>query len=345
MNSTTDGEMLLNKPSHWRRAAPALTLALLAPVIGEVLTGATRLSFIIVLIPEIMVWGCGALLIREAVRRWGGGGVSMVLMGLALAVAEEWVIQQTSLSPFAWPGASVSYGRVWGVNWIWFLIMLGYESVWVTLVPVQATELIFWKRRKERWLSNGGLIATSAIFLVGSFLAWFLWTHIARPKTFHVPMYHPPAAQLMLGVLMIVALVWAAYGLRGVGTSHDVERWMPPVWLTCLAALVLSIPWFGLMSFVFGGRTSPLWIPLTMGCVWAATAWALIGYWTAARGWDNMRRWALVFGATIAAMLCGFLGSETWSKSDRFGKVVLNLLAVAGFMLLAGRLRRVEFRS
>jgi hypothetical protein len=35
---------------------PALTLALLAPVVAEVLFGSTRLSFIFVLIPEIMVW-------------------------------------------------------------------------------------------------------------------------------------------------------------------------------------------------------------------------------------------------------------------------------------------------
>ena len=63
---------------------PALVLAFLAPIIGEVLTGSTRLSFIFVLIPEIMVWGCGALLIRETVRRWRGGATSLILMGLAL---------------------------------------------------------------------------------------------------------------------------------------------------------------------------------------------------------------------------------------------------------------------
>jgi hypothetical protein len=341
MNSTADAEMLSRKPLVWRRAAPALTLAVLAPVIGEVLTGATRLSFIFVLIPEIMVWGCGALMIRETVRRWRGGGTSMVLLGLALAVAEEWVIQQTSLSPFAWPGASVNYGRAWGVNWIWFLIMLGYECVWVTLVPVQVTELIFRKRRDERWLSNVGFVATGVVFLAGSFLAWFLWTHIARPKTFHVPMYHPPAAQLILGVLMIVALVLAAYALRGTGGQKKKERWTLPTWLAGVVALLFAVPWFGLMSFVFGARTAwPFWVPIVMGCLWAVVAWALIGYWAAARGWNDMRRWALVFGATVGSMACGFGGSGTWSKLDFMGKIVLNLIAVAGFVLLAMRLRR-----
>lgn len=51
-------------PWH-KRIAPALALMVLAPVVAEVLSGATRVSFLVVLISEIMVWGCGALLIRE----------------------------------------------------------------------------------------------------------------------------------------------------------------------------------------------------------------------------------------------------------------------------------------
>jgi hypothetical protein len=155
------------KPSLWRRAAPAMTLAVLAPVIAEVLSGATRLSFIFVLIPEIMVCCVGALIIRDLVRRWKAGSTSLVLLALALSVTEEWVIQQTSLAPLPW--VAKQYGRLWGVNWIWFLFFLGYESVWVVLVPVQITELIFRRRRKERWLSDGALIASFVV----SFLARF----------------------------------------------------------------------------------------------------------------------------------------------------------------------------
>jgi len=338
MDSAVDVAMA-HRAQMWRRAAPALTLAVLAPVIAEVLMGSTRLSFLFVLVPEIMVWGCGALMIREAVRRWKGGGTSMVLLGLALAVAEEWVIQQTSLAPFAWPGASASYGRLWGVNWIWFLIMLGYECVWVTLIPVQVTELIFRNRRRERWLSNGGFVATGVVFLAGSALAWFLWTHIARPKTYHVPMYQPPAWQLVLGVLTIVALVLAAYALRSAGTAEKAGRWTPPTGAVAVAALLLPLPWFWLMRFIFGGRTTwPFWAPIVIGVVWAALAWWVVEHWTIARGWDDMHRWALVFGATVASMAFGFLGSGAWPESDLIFKIVVNVLAVAGFALLAQRL-------
>jgi hypothetical protein len=132
---------------------PIVTLLLLAPIISELLYGAMRISVIFILIPEILTWGCGALLIRECVRGWSKGWQSMLLLGLALAVAEEWLIQQTSIAPFV---AGHGYGRVWGVNWVYFFWTLGYESVWVVPVPVQLTELLFRSRRNVIWLRREG---------------------------------------------------------------------------------------------------------------------------------------------------------------------------------------------
>ncbi|MFZ0038427.1 MAG: hypothetical protein WAK91_13445, partial [Candidatus Acidiferrales bacterium] len=159
------------KLSAWGRVAPPVALILLAPLIGEVLSGATRMSFIFALVPEIMVWGCGALIIRETVRRWGGGWTSILLLGLALSVAEEFVIQQTSLAPLPWAAESPGYGRLWGINWVYFLFMLGYESVWIALVPIQLTELLFPERRNAPWLKRLGLIISGVVFVFGSYIA------------------------------------------------------------------------------------------------------------------------------------------------------------------------------
>jgi hypothetical protein len=104
------------------------------------LFGATRLSYVFVLIPQIMVWGCGALIIREVVRRQKRSWTDMLLLGLALAIAEECIIQQTSFAPLVGAHGTEIYGRAGGVNWIWFLAMLGYESIWVVLIPVQITD-------------------------------------------------------------------------------------------------------------------------------------------------------------------------------------------------------------
>src|SRR5690348_10102402 len=96
--------------SRWQRIGPIVTLLLLAPLIAELLSGATRLSVIYVLIPEIMTWGCGALIIRELVRRWQGGWPSLLLLAPTMAIAEEIIIQQTSLAPLVWVKSPHIYG-------------------------------------------------------------------------------------------------------------------------------------------------------------------------------------------------------------------------------------------
>jgi hypothetical protein len=150
-----------------RRISPAVALAVLSPVIAEVLSGATHLSVIFVIIPEILVWGGGALLIREVARRRKLSGTALLLMGFVLSLAEEIFIQQTSLAPLPWIKTAI-YGRTAGVNWIYLLFQLGYESVWVVVVPVQLVELMYPERRSEHWLRTRGLIITSILFLLGA---------------------------------------------------------------------------------------------------------------------------------------------------------------------------------
>ena len=94
--------------------------------------------------------------------------------------------------------------------------MLGYESVWIVLVPVQFAELIFAKDRDEPWLGNTGLIVSSVVFLLGAAIAWFLWIKRVRMVVLHVPVYNSPLAAVLEGVLAIALLAWAAYALRNV---------------------------------------------------------------------------------------------------------------------------------
>ncbi len=163
-----------------RTRGPVVALVLLAPLLGEVVSGATRLSYLFAYVPEVMMWGCGALLIRETVRRWGGGWRSMLPLALALSVWEEFIVQQTSLAPFPWPGAVARYGRFAGVNWTWFLFMLAFESMTIVLVPVRLVELLFPRAAARTWLGRRGLAVAGTVFLLGSYVAWFLWIRVAR---------------------------------------------------------------------------------------------------------------------------------------------------------------------
>jgi len=321
-----------------RFAAPIWTLLLLAPFIGEVLSGSTRTSILYVFIPEVMVWGVGALLCREVVRRWRAGGPSLLLLGLALSIAEEFIIQQTSLAPLPFPGSHPEYGRIWGVNLVYLLFMLGYESVWVVVVPVQVTELFFPQRAAQPWLRMRGAIAACVFFLMGSRIAWYGWTQQARPRL-HAAPYHPPLAMIALGLLAIGGLIALAYFVRGFG-KQDPENRQPviPAWIAGVIAFVMGAAWFQLIAQEFVPKpVQPFWIAIALGIVWATLAFILFWWWSSPAAWSEIHRFASAVGATLACMAVGYLTIATWPKVDIMGKLIFDGFALIGFLILANK--------
>ena len=330
-------------PESSRRgnAAPVAALLLLSPIIGEVLNGATKLSYMFALVPEVMVWGCGTLIIRELTRRWRGGILTMVLLGLTLAIAEEFIIQQTSLAPLPWLTTQVAYGRLWGVNWIYFLSMLGYETVWIVLVPVLVVELIYPGRREEPWLRVRGMFVAAGVFVAGSFIAWFLWIKQALPNVFHVPDYQPPVLMLLLGVAAIAVLGWAAYALRNSHARPRAAGTAKSPLVVGLTAVAFGVPWYILIVLVFVPPIAvPFWIPMAIGIVWAIAAFRVLRDWAFGPGWTPMHGWALAFAALLVNMGCGFLGSSYWLPVDVYAKIVMNVIAFLCMLALARRLGR-----
>lgn len=329
-------------PAATRYRGPIWTLILLAPFIAEVLNGSTRLSFIFAFVPEVMVWGCGALLCREIVRRWRAAGTSLLLLGLAFSVAQEFLIQQTSLAPLPFPGADAAYGRLWGVNWLFFLFLLGFESVFVVLIPVEITELFFPQKRTESWLPTRGLVVTAVVFLVGCRIAWYAWTQRAVPSL-HAAPYHPPLTTQGIGCATIGLLIWAAYLLRGLGHAGQLAARRPvSPWIVGLITFVLSAPWWELMTLIFVRHPHPpAWVPIIVGAAWAVLAFAFIRWVTEPAGWSDLHRWSLAFGAVLACTLPGYISTAGWSRLDLAGKIIFQLIGLAGFLLLLrGVLRR-----
>ena len=306
------------------------------PFIGEVLSGSTRTSILFVYIPEIMVWGVGALFCRELVRRWRAGSVSLLLLGMALSLAEEFIIQQTSLAPLPFPGAHPDYGRMWGVNLVYFLAMLGYESVWVVVVPIQVTELFFPRHAGQSWLRVRGIILACVVFLVGSRIAWYGWTQQARPRL-HAAPYHPPLTMTVLGLVAITTLIAVAYVARGFGLpSPDDRRTTAPAWLGGVTAFVMGSAWFVLIGQNFVPKpVQPFWIALVVGIAWATVAFTLFVWWSPRPAWSAVHRLAAAFGATLACMAAPYLTIGSWPKIDLVGKMLFDAVALTGFLLLA----------
>lgn len=318
-----------------RFAGAIWTLLVLAPFIGELLSGSTRTSILFVLIPEIMVWGVGALFCRELGRRWRAGVPSLLLLGMALSVAEEFIIQQTSIAPLPFPGSHADYGRIWGINLVYLLFMLGFESLWVVVVPVQITEFFFPHKATQSWLRLRGTIIGCIAFLLGSRLAWYGWTQQARPRL-HAAPYHPPMALIALGLAAILALIALAYLVRNFGAPSRDGRKAIPAWVAGLTACVMGGAWFEIIAQCFMPKPlQPFWLVIAAGVAWAVLAFALFFQWSSRQGWNEVHRFAAATGATLACMAIPYLTISTWPKVDVIGEVIFDVITVAGILFLA----------
>jgi hypothetical protein len=326
--------------SVFRRMAPALTLAVLAPLLAEILPGATRFSAIFVFPIEVCVWGIGAVLIREIVRRKGLGWPSLLLLALVLAVAEECLIQQTSLAPLVIQLKGQVYARAWGVNYVYLLWALMYEAVYVVLLPVLLAELIFPGRRDEGWMSRAGLAVSLVLLTIGGLLAWFSWTQIARVQVFHLPAYNPPLAAVLIALAAIGLLVFAALGpARRLGADRPASP--PSPWLLGLGGAIWAILVFGLCLLAFGiAPDFPPAAAIGGGVALSALAIASLPRFAAHPGWRPLHGYGLVLGTMTGSMGISFIGFLGAADADFWFKLVVDAIAFVLLLWLGLRLKR-----
>ncbi|HVY85657.1 MAG TPA: hypothetical protein VG943_11020 [Caulobacterales bacterium] len=326
------------------RIAPGLMLMVLAPLVAETLQGATRpsvyLGFPAIFLFEVAVWGGGALFARYFVRKFNLGGLNLLLLALVLSVAEEFLIQQTSIAPLVIQIKGVAYARAFGVNYVYFPWALIYESVFVVLIPVLLTELIFPTRRRDTWLSVSGFIVAALFFMVGALGAWFSWTQIAREKVFHLPHYDPPAAYLLAGVVMMLGLIALALGpfRRAIANAPKPMAPPPPI-IAGLLSLIFAVLVEALAAMAFGmDPTIPPAIVLGLTFVVAALALWLVPAWAAHPKWRDAHRYALVFGGVVGNSAAGFLGYLGATPIDFWGKAATNGIALILLIVLGTRI-------
>ena len=323
------------------RVLPALSLMVLAPLIAEVLPGATRVTSIFVLPIEILIWGGGAVLIRFSVRQLRLGWLNMLLLAMALAVAEECLIQQTSFAPLVIKLKGVEYARAFDFNYLYFLWALVYESLFVVFIPIGLAELIFRRRRLQGWLSATGVAIISLLFLPACFLAWFTWTQIARVKVFHLEAYHPPLSRIVAAALKIAALVALAFGplRRRIAQPPKAIRPPHPAVLFLLSGIA-TVVLFGLVLLGFGIQPSfPPLVAVAIGLALAALIVAFVPRLYAHESWNVWHDVGILYGAIITNMAVFFVGFQGSTSLDFYGKVILDALAFVLLLCLAMHLR------
>lgn len=335
--------------SKIQRALPALSLMILAPLIAEVLPGATRISSLFVLPIEIAIWGGGAVMIREVVRRYQLGWRNMLLLAISLSVTEEFLIQQTSLAPVVIKIKGVEYARAFDVNYVYFLWAVIYEVLFVVLIPIGVCELIYRDRRNEPWLNSWGSAGIALCFVPACFLAWYTWTQIARIEVFHLEAYTPPEFQIAIAACLIAFLIFLAVGPLRERIAVPADPLKPPhPSMLLLATTVFVVVLFGLETLAFGiAPAFPTYWAVAIGLGLIAVSVTTMPRFYAHPDWSTAHDVSVLYGAIVANMAVFFIAFREATPLDFYGKVLLDLLAViliCGHALVLWHRRREQAR-
>jgi len=321
---------------------PGLALMFAAPMIAEVLPGATRMSAIFVFPLEFIIWGGGALLVRALVRWQRLGWANLLLLAVALSLSEELLIHQTSLAPVIIQLKGVEYARVFGVNYVYLTWALLYEVIFVVFIPVALVELVFYERREETWLNAIGAAIVGLLFVPACFLDWFLWTHIVREKVLHLEAYVAPLNYVIVSATLIGFLIWLAIGRAAPTLAAESSRLLPP-WPPAMFVLssLASVVIYFLILLGFG--IWPEFPPLAAVAIGVALAVLIVGFlprFCAHESWGFWHTVAVLYGAMLTMIGVFFFGFQGSTPIDFYGKVIVDVIAVVWMVWFALALRK-----
>jgi hypothetical protein len=323
-----------------RRLLPALVLVGIAFLVAELLPGSAPITQPFLWPFLLLIYGPGALLIRESVRRLDRGWVSILLLGAAYGIVEEGLALQSLFNPSLYSAADWG-ARIFGVNGVYAEAAITIHAIWSAAVPILFTELLFPDSRAVPYLGRIGFALTGIWYLLGVALLAAL-TRFSIAPGYEAPLSHLAVAALVALLLVITALVVVPRK----ATRPTVNASAPQPRLVLVVTFIASLVWHALLAVLWRVESAFANLPLALvpmlgaTAVAASMAWAL-RQWTAGRGWNDRHRLALVSGAVISHSVVG--GTIlTKSTVDRVGVAVLGLVLIVLLALLAKRVERVQ---
>lgn len=311
-----------------RRAAPAIALFFLSPLVAEFLLGdftLAQLSFLIMLAPA---YGGAAVVIRELTRRTGRGWPTMILLALAYGVIEEGLETQSLFNPDYLDHHLLANGFIpaLGIAVPWTLFVLALHTIWSMSVPIALVEE-WTARRTVPWLRLPGLLFFVFLALVGgvaTFAISYADGHFMASPT-----------QLIVTVLIVVALIVAAFRVPPLRPSASAA---PAPWLVLVLTLAAG-PLFVLSNHM----PAALAVPLVLVALGAVTVAILL--WSRRAGWSGRHRLAAAGGALLTYAWHSFLMHPVVEASTTLIVVSHVVFALAAVLLLYFSVRRVQARS
>jgi hypothetical protein len=307
------------------RSRPGATLLLLAPVLGELVSGhqaplefVNPLNFVVLALP----YGFGALLCRELVIRWRKGWLGLLLLALAYGVYEEGLVARSIWDPtWAELGPIGDYSYWGGLTWTWTAVLLHFHATVSIGASVALAHLLHPQRRYQPWLTSRQFAGCAA--------GLALWA----PVLMLLHPFRPPALALAAALLVIAGLIALARALPTPTGPWRSSPAAPPLWFGVVAGLDTTVVF--VVTFILPETAAwlPPW-PVSLGFVLlvdVAAVWLILRWSAGGRTWDDRHLLALVTG-----VLAFFIALDiAQDLDDGFaGRSVVAALAIAGLWWL-----------
>jgi len=220
-----------------QRSIPAaIALIFTAPLVAEFLLGDLPIKMLAALIALAPMYGGGALLIRETVRRAGRGWPSIFLLGAAYTLIEEGFTTQSLFNPdylrLHMHLLDHAFIPALHISAWWTLFMFNLHTFWSISVSIALIEALVPARAEQPWLGRLGLSFVALLFLAGC--------AIGTAITLRGDRFISSPAEFLCAGLAALAFIVAAFLLPR-RRPHTAPGSSPSPWITGAVALILGL--------------------------------------------------------------------------------------------------------
>jgi hypothetical protein len=318
-----------------KKIPPWLTLLILAPLLGELVSGHqpplelfNPISVLLLILP----YGLGALVCRELIRRWKKGWLALILLGAAYAIYEEAIVVRSFFDP-NWVELNILKPyHVLGVNWTYAEMLVHFHVIVSIGASILLAEMLHPDRREESWLGNKGLTACLIGLALWFPAGWLMTTSI------------PPWPGYLLSGAAIGGLILAAR-FAPANFPPSIKKKAPHPFFFLLLGFANMTLFFVAVYVLPETWTPPLALSVIgLALLDALTLWLLLRWSGNGGAWDDRHRLAWAAGGLGFFIFFGF-ANDAEKFAGRSCVSVLAVIALVASAVWLHRRRREEIPS